>query len=145
MPRVSVYVPEELEEAVRAKLPGLNRSEVMQRALRALLGCEHSATVCADCGEEVSVAGAQEAAVDRFYRDLLSVLEAPVIRGATAEGAARCAKELASRWRLPSAGWPLPRPTRAERRAARVKELPAGGPRTAPAIVPAPSLRSALG
>ena len=142
MARVSVYVPDELEATVRERLPGVNRSEVLQRALRALLGCEHSAAVCADCGEPVSISGAEAAALDGFYSALLEALEEPVLRGATAEGAARVAKEVARRWRVPAAErLPLPRPTRAERRAARVRELPEPGGRTsAPAVSPAPSL-----
>ena len=117
MARMSVYVPDELDQAVREHLPGVNRSELLQRALRALLGCEHDAVVCADCGETVSIAETEADALDHFYRELLWALEEPVRAGATAEGAARVAKRVAERFSVRSAGLPLPRPTRAERAA----------------------------
>ena len=113
--RVNVYVPDELGERIKADLPDVNVSAVVQDALRSLLECDHDRVACADCGEQVDVVGE---GLTRFWGELLWSWEPLVDRGGTAEGAARVAKSVAVRMGVPGADrMPLPRPTRAMREA----------------------------
>ena len=118
MPRVSVYLPDELAATVREQLPGVNLSAALQGALSDLLGCRHDRAVCADCATPIDTRAATDAAMGRFYRDLLSALEDHMMRGGTGEGSARVAKAVAQRHQITAAErTPLPRPARARREA----------------------------
>ena len=122
--RVNVWLPDQLVGTVRDRLPGLNISRVLQDALRERLGCRHERVVCADCALPFDVHGHTDAALDRFYLDVIDAVERLMVAGGTIEGAARVTREVALRWRLPSAAHrPLPRRTRAERIAAKVRPI----------------------
>jgi hypothetical protein len=123
--RVNVYLPDDLAAAVKQQLPDLNVSQALQGRLRDLLGCPHGRAVCSDCAAPVDVETLASARLERFYADVMDDLLALVIRGGTAEGAARAIKAIGERYRLVTArNRPLPRPTRAERIAAKVRPLP---------------------
>lgn len=125
MPRVNVWIPDALHTSIRRELPELNLSAAVQAHLAGLLGCRHdSGLVCSRCATPVNASAIAGAALERFYSDALWELDPLVRRGATAEGAARVLKGVAERHRVPNASIPLPRPTRAERQASRVVELP---------------------
>jgi hypothetical protein len=115
MGRVTVWVPDDLEAAVRAGRPGLNWSARMQAGLRDALRCEHRGVLrCVVCDELVERSVVELDAVDRFVVEELHDLEPLVFRGGTAEGACRVLAGTARRWGCPMSV-PLPRPTRAER------------------------------
>lgn len=112
--RINAYVPDGLAERVKAELPEVNVSAVLQEALRSLLDCDHDRLACADCGEPVdgSVVDAEEA-LAAFWSDLLHEWGPLVDRGGTAEGAARVGKAVAIAHGIPGADRkPLPRPPR---------------------------------
>lgn len=124
MARLCVWVPDELAEVARQQLPGVNMSKILQEGLRARLGCRHDRLVCASCAEPVDHHQLVDEGLGRFYYDLHWRLAELVQRGGTAEGAARVAKDVAERHQVTAAkNLSLPRPTRAERRTAKVKEL----------------------
>ena len=134
MARLNVYLPDELAELVRDRLPGVNVSQVLRGALSALLECHHVRAVCADCALPLDVHERIGEALTGFYRQALWDLHELVTRGGTAEGAARVLRSTAQRWPVPGADRiPLPRPTRAERVHHKVRELPARQPRRATA------------
>lgn len=118
--RINVSVPDALIERVRAELPDLNVSGVLQSALRRLLECDHVRLVCGDCGEEVDPDDAAIIAdtLARFWRELLWAWQPLVDKGGTAEGAARVAKRVAVEMGVPGAERiGIPRPPRNARRA----------------------------
>jgi hypothetical protein len=111
--RVNVYLPDDLGEQVKAELPDVNVSAVLQDALRRLLACDHERYVCADCGEDVDAVEVARAAMELLWRELLWAWEPLVDKGGTAEGAARVGKDVAVRLGVPGAeSRPLPRPPR---------------------------------
>jgi post-segregation antitoxin (ccd killing protein) len=123
--RVNVYLPDELNVAVRTRIPGVNVSAVLQRALQDLLECEHRRLVCAECASPIDMRERVDEALCSLYLDLHWRLVELVDRGGTAEGAARIAKDVALRHRVSCApNLPLPRPTRAQRQRQRVLEFP---------------------
>jgi hypothetical protein len=122
--RVNVYLPDELAEAVRDELPGVNVSGVLQEALRGLLACDHRSMVCTSCAAPVDAERLRTDAVESYYRGLIHELGPVVDNGGTAEGAARVAKRVALDHDVAKAERiALPRPPRnARRRAAEVAE-----------------------
>lgn len=126
MPRVNVWLPEELHQLLKSSLPHVNVSQLLQDAIRGVLGCRHEQLACAACAEPVDRWAMLDEHLGRFYADLLAALEALVARCGTAEGAARVLRDVAVRWRVSGAEQtPLPRATRAEREAARARDLTA--------------------
>lgn len=120
MPRVNVWVPDELHETVRAQLPELKMSHALQEALRDRLRCDHAQLACRRCAAPVDGTELVDDALGAFYVELLRALEPLVYRVGTAEGAARIAKEVAERFGITvAARLPLPRPSRANRERAR--------------------------
>lgn len=113
--RLNVYVPDDLGERVKAALPDVNVSAVLQAALTKLIDCDHARVACADCGEPMDLSEVAGEALSRFYGDLLWALQPLVDRGGTAEGAARIAKTVAIEMCVPRADRPLPRPVRQKR------------------------------
>jgi hypothetical protein len=116
---------EELAAVVRAELPEVNFSKVLAEGLRDLVRCDHRQLACARCGHLEQRFELEDVAVGRFYLDLVDELRTLVTRGGTAEGAARVAKSIGERHRVTVATRvPLPRPTRAERHAYKVRDFP---------------------
>lgn len=115
-----MYVPDELVAKVRADLPGLNVSRVVQAALTGLLSCEHDEWVCVECASHVDRVDHVRLEVRRFYADAMQRIEPLVWRCGTAEGAAGILHDAAQAWGFNPG--PRPRPTRAEREAARWDE-----------------------
>lgn len=125
MARMNVYVPDELDAAVRSKLPELNISALVQRGLQAALECKHHRLVCAECATPIDQRAVIDEALCSFFIDLHWRLVELVDRGGTAEGAGRIAHDIAMRHRISCApNFAAPRPSRATRRANRVVELP---------------------
>lgn len=125
MPRVNVWLSDELAETVRRALPNVNYSQVLADGLRSRLGCRHDELACTTCGHLEQRFDIEDVAVGRFYLDLVDELRTLVTRGGTAEGAARIAKNVGERHRVTvAARLPLPRPTRAERHAYKVRDFP---------------------
>jgi hypothetical protein len=123
--RINIWVTPGLLEAAREVNPDLNVSALVQEALREVIGCSHEELACRKCSAPIVRADVVEKAVTSFYLDALDAIGELVRRGGTAEGAARKLREIAGRWRLKIATEaPLPRPTRAERHTAKVKEMP---------------------
>lgn len=124
MARVTLWVPDELEAAVRGDLDGLNWSAVLQEGLRARLGCRHDTVVCSWCAEPIDRLALADAAKGSLFLDTMDRVSELVRRVGTAEGAARVALDVAQRHQVSAArDYPLPRPSRAER-AAKVAALP---------------------
>ena len=119
MARVTVYLPDAVAEQVREQLPGLNVSAVVRDALSRLLRCDHPVVVCPDCSATLKRSELNTAAVARFWLELAEAVEPLVWSGATAEGAAAALWRCGRGWGVTLAEGPLPRPTRAEREAAR--------------------------
>jgi hypothetical protein len=116
MPRVNVWIPDELHRTVKRRLPRLNLSAVVQGALAAQLECAHEKLSCSSCSTAVDHRQLIDAALGRFYSDALWDIGNLGRIGGTAEGAARVLKEVAGRHRISLASrLPLPRRTRAER------------------------------
>jgi len=125
MPRVNVWLSEELAETVRAALPDVNFSKVLADGLRALMRCDHRELACAACGHREARHEIEDVMLGRFYRDLMWELDQLVRRLGTAEGAARIAKSVGARYRVSATSrLPIPRPTRGERHAYKVREFP---------------------
>jgi len=117
MPRVSVWLPDQLAGTVTDTMPGVNFSKVLQDGLQSLLDCKHEALVCAACSEQVDRAGIIDRAKSEFYSQLLWELQDLVAVGGTAEGAARVAKSVAVAQHVSGArNQPLPRPSRSRHR-----------------------------
>lgn len=128
MPRVNVYLPAELQQVLRDKLPDVNLSQLLQEAIRGVLGCEHHELVCGTCAQPVDRWALVDERLGRFYGDLMWALEALVRRCGTAEGAARVLRDVGQRWQIGKADTiPLPRPSRSEREAARLEAAEAAG------------------
>lgn len=118
MPRVNVWLPEELHEAYRSKLGDLNLSKALQEAIRDRLKCLHHTMACVRCAEPIDHLELIGQWLHKFYFDYLGRLELLVAAGGTAEGAARVLKDQAASWH--AAGvmsrdyerHPMPRPSR---------------------------------
>lgn len=95
VPRVTVWVPDRLHQAVVSGLPEINWSAAMQSGLRHALDCEHAALECSTCGHETRSADVAGEALEAFYRRLLWDLAAHVNRFGTTEGAVRIVRKVA--------------------------------------------------
>lgn len=95
MAQVTVWVPDDLDEDRRARLPHINVSQVLQDALRARLCCEHLELACRLCHAPVDRAQLVAEALGDFYRRQIAALEPLIHRVGTAEGAARILKRVA--------------------------------------------------
>lgn len=144
--RLNVSVPDELHRLVLDELPGVSPSQLLQEAMRALLDCRHETVRCSRCTSTVDVHERIDAALDRYYLDVLWELHPLVQRGGTAEGAARVAKSVAARHRIPAARRaPLPGRSRAERHGSKVRELTPRPPSPAAPSLPMPIVGDAAG
>lgn len=130
MPRVTVYVDDELYTRMRAEHPELNKSAVFQAGLRSLESCEHLELRCRCCGDTVTRAELAGAAMAGLYRAINARLFERVAQPGY-EGAARLIRNLAADHGVPGVlATPVPRKTRAQRAAledpppASVTELP---------------------
>lgn len=125
MPRINVWITDELDHELRRRLPRINRSAIVQGALAAQLDCAHDALACSSCSTLVDHRQLIDTAQSDLYRDELWELQGLVSAGGTAEGACRVLKAVASRHGVSAAARsPLPRPTRRERLHASVVRLP---------------------
>lgn len=125
MPRINVWIPDELDATLRARLPMINRSAVVQEALVGLLECDHRELVCARCATAVERRQLRDDALGEFFYDAFYAVADLAQRVGTAEGAARVLREVGQRHQIPVASRvALPRPTRAERLAKKVTPLP---------------------
>lgn len=123
--RVNVWLPDELNATIKQELPDVNVSAVLQDALRALLGCRHDRVSCAACAKPVDLRSLIDEALCSLYLDLHWKFVELIDRGGTVEGAARVAKEIATRHRVSCApNIALARPSRAQRQRQRVLEFP---------------------
>lgn len=116
MPRVNVYLPDELADELSRSMPDLNLSRAVQEAIRSRLECDHDALACVRCSRPLERRRLVDDTASRFYAECLGELEPLVNVRGTAEGAAQLLKRVAVRWGLAKADVPLPRPARAARR-----------------------------
>lgn len=123
MARTNVYIPDELAATVKRELPDLNLSQVVRETLIGLLHCEHHELVCASCSARISRAEVVDGPLSSFWAALMDELELLALRGGTAEGAARVLRRVGQAHGATRSRRPLPRPTRAERRSAQVREM----------------------
>ncbi len=128
MARMNVTLPDELATRVHRTLPGLNVSGVLQAALAERLDCEHDFLECEWCRMKFDRYELNGALLEAFYKDALWRMGELAYEAGTAEGACRIFKTVGTGWGIRAAhDAPLPRPSRAARRAAleaKVAELP---------------------
>ncbi len=140
--RTNVSVPAGLFEAFREAFPDANLSALLHEAMRARLGCDHQEVACARCGQSIDQRAVELEALGSFYREALWQMGDLVRKGGTAEGAQRIFKDVGERFQIPDAPrLPLTRPTRRQRVANKVKDLPPPTPKPA-ALPAAPALRA---
>lgn len=114
--RLSVWVPDELADTIKERLPMANVSRVLQDGLRSLLKCPHDTAACGDCGAPMDKAQIIDEALSSFYRALMWELHDLVNAGGTAEGAARVLKGVGEAHQVSAARRiSLPRPPRGVR------------------------------
>lgn len=119
--RVHLWLPEKLAAKAAEQVPDVNLSQLLQEAVRGILGCEHLDLSCESCAKPIDRWALRDEWLDRFYSEVLWALEPLVQRCGTAEGAARVLKDIALRHQIKAAeALPLPRPSRANRRRAAV-------------------------
>lgn len=125
MARVSLTLPDELLELIRAHSPRINMSGVLQEGLRSRLKCEHKLLACSRCMASFGRRELVDEELGRFYGDAMWEVGQLVYRGGgTAEGAVRLFHEVAERHQITQASHTtLPRPSRAARDAARRARL----------------------
>lgn len=121
MPRVNVWVPDELYTEAGRRLPGLNYSAALQAAIRERLKCFHHRLACAACAVEIDHLDLIGEWLYKFAGDYLARLEPLVQAAGTAEGAARILRDHIESWQATGVmsrdyrRQPLPRPSRAAR------------------------------
>lgn len=117
--RVHCWLPDALAAEAAERIPEASFSQLLQEAVRGILGCEHVELACETCAQPIDRWALRDEWLDRFYTEMLWALEPLVQRCGTAEGAARVIKDIALRHQIKAAGvLPLPRPSRASRDAA---------------------------
>ena len=122
MPRVTLWVPDELAAMVRSELPDANWSAALQSGLRAALECDHPRFGCSACGDQLERSDVTGPPLSRFFSAVMARLGHHVDQ-AGYEGAARLVRTVAIDHGVPGVTTtPLPRPTRRqlEARAERV-------------------------
>lgn len=113
MPRVHVFVPDEVLELLRER-PELNYSRLFQEAVRTVVGCDHERMACRRCDQPVHVDALREEWLAGFFDDLTGRLAVLVHNAGTAQGAAMVLRETGIAWRIPGArAYRPPRPGRA--------------------------------
>ena len=124
MPRVTVWVSDELLDAAMAKAPGLKKSEAFQAGLRAIAACDHEELRCACCGETVTADGIAGPRLTHLFESTMRRLRER-ISSPGYEGAARLVRQVAADHGVPGVlATPVPRPTRAQLARRDVVELP---------------------
>lgn len=110
MPRVNVYVADELLATVHERLPGVSPSQVLQDGFRALLGCEHAHAICGACAQPIDIGAIVSAAQETMGRAVLGRLFDHVWNpGATLQGSAVVIRDVVRLYAPRAAGVPLPR------------------------------------
>ena len=128
MARVSLTLPDELLELIRAHSPRINLSGVLQEGLRARLKCDHRLLACSRCTAAFGRRELVDEELGRFYGDVLWELGELARKAGTAEGAARLVRDIAERHDVTQAYFTsLPRPSRAARQAAQRARLRSEG------------------
>lgn len=119
MPRVNVWVPDELHARVRQELPSVNVSAVLQEALAGKLRCGHATLECATCAGRFDLVDLAEEALSSFYDEAWHELATLARNDGTAEGAVRALKRVGESCGIKTATVRgVARPTRAERQRA---------------------------
>jgi hypothetical protein len=112
MPRVNVWIPDDLYRTVKIRLPQLNVSAITQGALAAQLECDHARLCCTSCSTPVDHHELVDVGLGRFYRAVLRALGDLANAGGTAEGSCRVVKDVALGHQITLAKThPLPRVT----------------------------------
>lgn len=118
MPRINIWIPDELHATAKRELPGLNLSALVQRALVAKLDCTHQAMVCRDCSSTIDRHELRDEWLGVLFVDIMRELNRLAVNIGTAEGAARVVLELGRQRQITAAkGYPLERPSRSRRKA----------------------------
>lgn len=126
MARLSLSLPEDLAIRIATERPGLNISALLQSALRGVLDdCAHDRWLCASCTAPIERRQVEDAAAGQLYRAAMVAIGDLVAVCGTAEGAARLLRREGQKLGVELAfATPLPKPTRAEREAARDRIIP---------------------
>lgn len=118
VPRINVWIPEDLHRSVKERLPGINVSAIVQGALAAQLECRHPRLVCSSCATPVDHRALIDDAMSACYRDMVIALDRLMREGGTVEGSIRVVRDACQRHQVTAASQiPLPRPSRANRAA----------------------------
>lgn len=127
MGRINVWLPADLHQTLQTQLGHVNVSQLLQTAIRDVLGCRHDDLACARCAAPIDRHELVDAALSDFYQAAMWRLGDLVGECGTAEGAARVLKDVGQRWQISAADRvPVPRPTRRQRQVAiDLKEFPA--------------------
>lgn len=119
MPRVNVWIPDELHAQVRDRLPGVNVSALLQEALAAKLRCGHATLECTTCRGSFDLRDLAEEALAGFYDEAWHELATLARRDGTAVGAVTVLKRVGEQFGIGIASQRgTARPTRRERQRA---------------------------
>jgi hypothetical protein len=92
---VNIYLPDQLANQLAEQFPDLNRSALVQDALRRLVECDHATLNCAHCGSTVHAAQWAAELLGGFYRRLHARMENHLNTGGTVVGACKVLRGLA--------------------------------------------------
>jgi hypothetical protein len=115
VPRVNVWIPDELHHTIKSRVPRLNLSAIVQGALAATLECDHDELACATCSAGVERSGIADEAMGRLYDLALGKLERLMNDGGTVEGAIRLLAEAGRGLNVTAAQRAVPRLSKARR------------------------------
>lgn len=97
MPRVNVWLSEQVYETLRRELPDASPSKLLRQAIEDTLHCFHEQLACARCGCRLDASWMISRDVSRFYLDCQWALERLMVNpAATIEGAGRLLKDVAA-------------------------------------------------
>lgn len=99
MPRVNVWLPQDVYDTLRRELPDVNVSKLLRAAIEKTLDCWHDQLACTRCGSAVDHKYLISLEITRFYADARWALGQLTLTGTgTSEGAERVLKEVAAVW-----------------------------------------------
>lgn len=116
--RRNVWIPDDLDQLLRDRYPDANLSEIVQRAVSELIGCQHAEVACVCCGTRLRADDLGRDAAGSLWRDAWGKLAAQVAIGGTLTGFGRVLRQVGMDHGVIRALEAVePRPSRAARRA----------------------------
>lgn len=92
--RRNVWIPDELDEAMRARYPNVNLSELVQSAVAKLIECDHHDVGCIVCGTRLRIDDLGREAASSLWRDAWGRLAVQLAQGATLTGFGRVLRQV---------------------------------------------------